>query len=305
MSKAKRGKRKAVPRQGLTLVQRETIKAAGDDVQQAALRLAGERFARRLTAVGAMVTEMDGWGASEPGELDAMRLGAGACLALGPVIAAWRFEGDVSAALAKAMAARTKAEKAIRAEQRKAARTGRAKTPRSKTAPPMRGEGPSEGHLRQQAVASPTVHSREKPRHARLTGDLPVAVRGMVQRGWLTGQEARALKQFADDFELGCCIGPSGPGPLRERVDGGLGATARGRAGQAAAAWRRYLDGKRRIGARLARAVESVMVQGVALGQVDTPHKETESKRAGASALLMAAGELLESYYTEIGIFES
>lgn len=173
------------------------------------------------------------------------------------------------------------------------------------TAAPMGGEGPSDDHLRKQAVVSPAVRDRKKPRHARLTGELPVAVQGMVRRGWLHVEEARALKMFADDFELGSAMGPSGPGPLRERVDGGKGPMgSMGRSGQSAAAWKRYQAAREILGDRMGRAVEAVMIRGITLSDVDTPQKEKKQKMAGASALLMAAGELLRRYYVGIGVFQ-
>ncbi len=291
----------------LSLTEREAAKAEGAGAELVLLRAAGERFARATVAVEAAVVRCLGLPAADVSQDDPAPVASvgQACLAFGPMFAGHRFAGDVRAAMAERRRATDRAIYAVKRAKRDKAKARRGA---DKVASPIGAaglsEGPSAGHLRTQAVASNSVRSRTKPRHARLTGDLPAAVRGMVQRGWLSGREAAALKLFADDFELGCCMGPSGPGELRERVEGGLGVGgARGRAGQTAEAWRRYLDAKALIGRRLAGTVEAVMVQGLDLGAVDVPQKETESKRTAASALLMAAGELLERHYTANGLF--
>lgn len=229
---------------------------------------------------------------------------------LAQAYAAGRDEAEIDEMFAREVGLAMLAAERAAAEHIRAARSGiktaatREKLKR-KTAAPMGGEGPSDDHLRKQEVVTPAVRDRKKPRHARLTGELPVAVQGMVRRGWLHVEEARALKMFADDFELGSAMGPSGPGPLRERVDGGKGPTgSTGRSGQSAAAWNRYLSAKQILGGRISGVVEAVMIQQISLADVDTPQKEKKRKVGGTSALLMAAGELLRRHYVDIGVFQ-
>lgn len=161
---------------------------------------------------------------------------------------------------------------------------------------PMMGEAVDPQKLETQAIVSPAVHDRERPRAAVLTGDLPRAVRDMVTRGWLSAEGAAALARFADDHEQ-AWRGGVGTQDWSERVDGGRVGGERGRSAAAVAAGLRFAKAERALGENNSRLVRKVMLEGVALWEMFDKSSRKDTRALVVTGMLIKAAEQLVEHY--------
>lgn len=158
------------------------------------------------------------------------------------------------------------------------------------------GEVPTREALSHQAIVALPVVDRARPRALRLSGELPRAVKALVEAGDLTPEGAAALAGFADDCRLAEQAGLANR-ELRERVQGGKLRDSGVVDGVVLDAKRRVRERRAVMGARLAGTVEAVMVLGVSLSDAADAAGVSDGQKARRSGLvsgmLIAAADLL------------